>query len=697
MPVKQMIKPKPFTVDKFLGLNCDNQIELNPGESPDMLNFRITNDYNLLKREGITTATLTGTAITSVTRFLKSFYTKLATDSKEYLYVIRSLGGSFLNIIKYELLEDGTFDYDSGATISLSMPASTHLNTWIKNGYLYIMFDASGSSHEGFAKYNGTTVSTVTGTIPTLYWGCTFNLSNKASCVYQPINRIINQSKVVYIDTWTNGAVVQLPETGLASINSVYIDGTGLLTLTTDYTVSASLGTVTATAARGTLAGATVTVTYTRTDTTSRATITKNQYNIFYGGANNSDLFIWGNPDHKNTVYHTYGGDVEFWSALNYRDIGNAQYAVTDIVVQNTRQVIFTEKEIYSAETEINTSTINIGGTNTTLYRIEYTPKKIAERGTPYYNKVQIIENNPFFATSTNFINELTVSTYRDDRQFKYRSKKVQKLLTRDDTIIDTLDWEAKSEYMVIYSTPEETQQKKYVITDDWDVSTVIRLPETGLTSVDSVYINGTGTLTPTTDYTVDLTLGTVTATGTRNLPNVTISVTFTVGKIYALIYNYVNDTWYRFDNLPSGISNHFFVEDDLYFGGYYNAIYKYDDSLMDDYGNKINAYWTSPYMNYGSDILKKSVNKFFLTLSAEDYDSYLKVLYFTNEDEIDDTTDNNCEFELPQGNPKELTEKISAKRFQYLKFKFISDKLNYGAEVLNFTTTANYGGYVRG
>ena len=44
----------PTKIDRFLGLNEDStgDTQLKLGESPDMTNFRITENYKLKKREG---------------------------------------------------------------------------------------------------------------------------------------------------------------------------------------------------------------------------------------------------------------------------------------------------------------------------------------------------------------------------------------------------------------------------------------------------------------------------------------------------------------------------------------------------------------------------------------------------------------------------------------------------------------------
>ena len=52
--VKIQKPSNPTKIDRFLGLNEDStgDTQLKLGESPDMTNFRITENYKLKKREG---------------------------------------------------------------------------------------------------------------------------------------------------------------------------------------------------------------------------------------------------------------------------------------------------------------------------------------------------------------------------------------------------------------------------------------------------------------------------------------------------------------------------------------------------------------------------------------------------------------------------------------------------------------------
>lgn len=631
--IKESKQPKPITISRFFGLNCDNELDLIPGESPDMENFRITNDFRLKEREGCRKITdywnegtfpvLTG-SYTYVST-LKTFHNRLArkyasgyVDNEDfYFYQINvyqkiSDNSYEIKVMRWEPVTDG-LSLKQYNTIVLGLVAEpTYVNSFVRNGYLYLM------GAFGYYKYNGETESSVTGTIPTVKIGCTGSLSDYT--IFQPLNMLTLSRRVRFVGG-TGMAVdenlFRLPDvtaTDTYTVDSVYVNNV-LQVLDTDYIISEMTVSVYVAFIEGHIPAdnADIAVVYTvGTATTNRDTILANRYNMSYGGQTDVDLFVWGGTE-KNKIWNTYAGDVEHFSALGYRTAG--EYDITNVVAQNTRQIIFTTNEVYSAPTDINPTTDYVDGVNIVL--ISYPITLVGTRGTPYYDTVQLIKNNPFFI-SNSMVFEMLVSTYRDDRSFKYMSQRAQPLMA---TVTKTIDWQIKEEYWIYFTTS-------------------------------------------------------------------------------ALVYNYGNKTWYYFTGLPS-ITDAFIIDDELYlFNG--TDIYKFDDSYISDYDGTsyipVTAYWYSPFMDYGAGYILKSVNRAYLTLASDTNDSYIKLIWWTNEDTVDDVTDNCKDFELAAGaNPKQMLAKLSAKRFETIKFKLICDKLDYTAEVLNLTTTANFGGYVRG
>ena len=599
--------PQPITMNSFFGLNANNELQLKLGESPDMADYRVTMDYKLQEREGFKSLI---NPIGTNKKIIDMWHGHLINDiaGKNYIYYLVYYQTATQTIIiwrKYNI-EDGT-DAEVETKTTNALINIDKYKFFNKNGYLYIYGYL-------FYKYGGgaTTSTRVIGTTPLIFVNCTPNYSSKVS--YQPINLLTLQRKVHYTADGTSTWYYWNEQA--STIDSVTINGVGTGAITHSGVESRLLFSVAPTI------GQEVVITYTANATNQRNLIENCQQSMFYGGANDTDLFVWGNPNHPNTVYHTYGGDVEFFGIYNYRTFGDG--IVTDVVAQGSTQVIFTDKTIYSAETTIASSNVVVGAENITINLVEYTPKIIRyERGNKQGFNVQIIDNNATFLSSDNAIWQLYTPTIRNELNIKYISARVQKTLSEMD-LIDGInfDWENKGEY--------------------WLVSNGI-----------------------------------------------------------ALIWNYRNNTWYKFTNIYA--TSYCLVGDELYFGTSGGAIAKFDDSLIydsvkDSVGKEtqtpITAYWTSPYMGYGADFLKKTVNNMYVTLTSEEIaDTYLRLEYWTSDNQAPQTS----EFQLEKGSPpKQFYSRINARNFTYIKYKFISDRLLDKSTILNFTTTANFGGYVR-
>lgn len=76
------------------------------------------------------------------------------------------------------------------------------------------------------------------------------------------------------------------------------------------------------------------------------------RYGCAYGGDNDLSLFLWGNPDHPALRFHSGSAEgkpcLGYFPEINYTLVGNGA-AVTDIVRHYDRQVIFTEEGAYSS------------------------------------------------------------------------------------------------------------------------------------------------------------------------------------------------------------------------------------------------------------------------------------------------------------------------------------------------------------
>lgn len=114
--------------------------------------------------------------------------------------------------------------------------------------------------------------------------------------------------------------------------------------------------------------------------------VTKNKYHMFYGAGNDTNVFLWGNPDHKNRMLYSGTMKANYFPANGFTDVGSDEFAITDIVSQYSKQVIFKEDRTYFSYPEYN-ETLNVY-----IYPINDLNEAI---GNVNYGGVQIIKNNP--------------------------------------------------------------------------------------------------------------------------------------------------------------------------------------------------------------------------------------------------------------------------------------------------------------
>lgn len=599
--------PKPVTMSRFYGLNTANELQAKPGESPDMDNFRITDDYRLKKREGLVPLGIDfdevineGTPVVKCT----AWYGQLKKDNKKYLHVFALY--QWAEIAEEEIYGLAIIKVDienKSATLVVKREfeySYTNTTVFYKNGYLYNMDGLT------FQRYDGESSEFVSGTIPTLYVGVKPNLSDRADKAYQPINILTDYRRVNYYADGT--AVYTLPEEPM-SVDKITVNG--IVISRSDYNYYPLFEEVTFTSSIPP-AGAEVIIEYDVYTGSSnwRNEIEYCKHAMAYGGNQDADIFLWGSSYRPHKMYYTYGGDPEFFGATNYITFGTADSGITGAAIQNNALAVFTKNGVYSLKTQLDTNPTSL--VTTVTYPITYVK---ADRGHAYANcDIQVIRNNPFFIGADNSIWELAVSSYRDDRAARYISERVQALLkTLDLSKAFTIDWEAKGEY--------------------WLVS------------------GGT-----------------------------------------AVIYNYRNDTWYKF-TLPVEASGGLIVEDKLMLYDL-TDVYVFDDEALQDGAVPINAYWESPYMDYGASYLNKSVRSMYITMAAErEADSFVRLEYYTSDNENPET----AEFLHEAGEPpKPLYTDISAVGFRHIKYKFVSDKYDAAGHILGFTTPVTYGGYVR-
>lgn len=412
----------PKEVDRFLGLNKDNSgdTQLQLGEASFQKNFRITDSFKLKKINGYKElfATLGAFNIRGMWR---------GKISGAYHFLFAANG----HLYEHNLTTG--VNTDLGA---LSADAPT--NFFAFNDKVYIQ---TGSEYQS---WDGTTLANVVGYRPKVAIGTppSGGIGPEANQgkEYEGINLLNGMKHQTFSPDGTATEYV-LMEKGLTSVDFVYVDGV-LKTVATDYTVDLVNGKVTFTLAPTGGVPDSVDIGWTK-GTGSRSEVFSHRFSMFYGGKNDSRIFLYGNGTNRYIYSGLANGvpSAEYFPVFNRRDIGSDEFAVTDIVRQYDRQVIYTD----GGEAQYSYYDSFIDALGNTIVDFPTFPLN-QTKGNVAPGQVQVLNNNPFSIYEG--VYEWVATSVRDERNANYVSKRVQP----DLDILDlstalTYDFEELSEY----------------------------------------------------------------------------------------------------------------------------------------------------------------------------------------------------------------------------------------------------------
>ena len=585
--IRKRKKATPTKITKFLGLREDSagNTSLKLGESPYMRNYKITENYKLMKREGYTKLfdSLGSENIHGI------WYGKLSS-TYYFLFIYNT------TLYKHNL--------STGINTSIGTVTASPTTFFAYNDKVYML---NGTNYKS---YDGSTLSVVGGYRPKIYIGC---LPSGGGTPYEEIN-LLTGAKEQTFDGDGTSTVYQLAETNIDSIDNVYVDGV-LKTVTVDYTVNLTNGTVTFGVAPTNFED-NVEIEWTKASASNRALINNMKYAMIYGGSNDTRIHLWGDSNNKNIIRNTGLANgvpsAEYFPALGYRLIGSDEFAVTDVVKQYDRQIIFTEKEIYWSYYELIDSIASFP-----LYHLNDSKGNIAP------NQTRIINNSPVFVFDG--VYELTQSNVRDERNVSDLSDRVQYTLDQVDlSTAITYDFEKNKEY----------------------------------------WLN--------------------------------------VGSI-VWIYNYGNNTWYKYDNISATCFLE--IDGELYFGDSDGTIHKFDVIARTDNGTLITDEWRSHFYDFKEDWLRKYLDRIWIGINPQDKSlvnielrtDNKGVILVSESAKYNLATFDSMDFEdfsfLVSYNPQPFRFKVKAKKFTWLQVILKSQSTTYTATINNLDLKARYGG----
>ncbi len=661
-------KTKPAVIDKFYGLRLDTtgDTQLKLGESGDMNDFRITENYKLRKRPGyLQQFSAYGSEIQGM------FYGKVNGTSRMlfacngYIDLEDTLSGTDydsldtatyanVDIVKTTALassEAGTtaidnltrvtygdnseYDEIAQATINnVSSVGSYYFHT--DKSIWFVVFKGAYADIANARTSLGTTtvyypVGDMTDSTTNFFefddkiyaqngteykrWTGTGYFTDVADSAYRPLiatatppagggtlvepaNALTGKKRQKFSPDGVEDDFV-VAETSIASVDAVYLNG-ALKTVTVDYTVNLSTGTTTFTSTPD--AGTNTVEIYWTKGSGTATYVTNCKYAMIFGGENDIRVHMWGDSSKRNHYIYSELADgdpsAEYFPESYFNIVGSTQTAITDIVRQYDRQIIFKEDEQWYAYYDALTDSAG----NTTIQFPTYPLNDI--KGNVAYKQVQIVQNNPYAVFDG--IQETIATNVRDERNVDYKSKQVQPDLDDVDlTTAITADWEDIWEYWVCVGD------------DVW-------------------------------------------------------------------VHNYRLDVWYKYE-LNHTPTCTLIRDTELYFGTDAGRIMKFSTDYLSDNGTIIPAHWEMNFYNFGSNSTRKNLYRYWAGMQPEGR-SYARFSLETDRGLIATTKEiryNLVDFDAvdfsdfsfdTSYNPKPFRLKHKAKKFVYLKLKIDSD-----------------------
>ena len=312
---------KPTVIDRFLGLNISNtgdtQIQL--GESGNMDNFYITNDYKLRKIYGYKT-------IYDFDGEVRGMY---STNLGGIEYLLVAVNGKLYYFTETELEDDSEWDSLEPTEIGTIPDRETSFFTFDKKVYILC---------GKYMSWDGTTLEEVTGYTPLVFINTP---PSGGGIIYDEIN-MLNPQKHQTFNGDGESKTFHIAQQNVDSIDKVLVDGNEISNYTTDLVN----GTVTLTTAPQ-RAMDNVDI-YWSLDDGDRNIIEGMKYGTIFGGDIDIRVFLYGNEDCQNRTYFSGLCDgvpsVEYFPATAQVDIGPSNFALTDLTRQYDRLLATTNR-----------------------------------------------------------------------------------------------------------------------------------------------------------------------------------------------------------------------------------------------------------------------------------------------------------------------------------------------------------------
>lgn len=407
VPVKRQLDP--FKMTEFLGLwlesTGDTQIPW--GASGDMTNFIVTKLKKLKKTDG----------------YVKLFDKINGVTFREIWH------GRVLGTLKTIFVAGGKA-YD----LNLLTGVYTEIGTLTDGITTIFGFDDKAYFINGseYKVWDGTTFGNVTPYTPVTFVGQTPNRST--STPLEPINLLSGSKTEKYIADGTSTQYF-VAEQNITSFGTVLVNG-----VSTSITADLTLGK--ATFATAPVNGALVEITYTK-GTGSPNEVYENKYATIYGANNDTRVFLYGRTGvNRNKI--TYSGlangvpTATYFPANSFMKIGSDNTSVKDMVVNNTRFIVYKDERAYVGYNSVDETT---GEAQFPVDALDYMI-------TAPFAQVRVCNNTPI--SIGNSLRRMVSTVIRDEKSAPKISERIQSDLDSVDlSNAITCDYEFKQWYII--------------------------------------------------------------------------------------------------------------------------------------------------------------------------------------------------------------------------------------------------------
>ena len=429
IPTQKAITP--ITINKFLGLNLSNtgdtQIKL--GESGNMNNFYITNDYKLRKIFGYK-------HFYDFENEIQGMYTTILNS---YHYLLVATDGKLYYFLSDELEDEEDWDELQPHLIGSIGTGDCSFFTFDNKVYMLC---------NGYYSWDGTTLKNL-GDGMSGYVPKTFISTPPAGggTEFEQLNLLTNKRRMTFNADGTS-TVYHMPETPI-SVQKVFVNGVQQ-TMGTDYTYQMNDGTVTFTNAPSQgLDNVEIQYSHNIIDTTSLNLIIKNKFGTIFGGDVDTRVFLYGNPNMQNKIVYsgvTEDGvpSVEYFPTFNQLDVGPKNFAVTDLTRQYDRLLVTTNKpEAYYLT--ISTLQIDEDRTESSVQTFPLNE----EHGNIAMGQGRVLNNDPVTIEDGAIIKWKSTSV-RDERNMSDISQNIKLDLNNMNlSLVKTLDHATENQYWI--------------------------------------------------------------------------------------------------------------------------------------------------------------------------------------------------------------------------------------------------------